>query len=116
MKKVNGQLAKVLKRLHFGQFIFLYLVVRNADFKFGRMLLQKLVLRGATSCSKSKAMKKKDELRESKQVMDQSTPPHSPRSSTVNAPSKNLSRRPWLVIMERKAEKDSFCPVPEENL
>ena len=115
VKKVNVQLAKVLKRLNFGQFLFLYLVARNADFKFGRMLLQKLVLRGAPSWSKSKAMKKKDELRESKQVMDQGTPPHSSRNSTVNAPSENSSRPPWLVIMERKAEKDSLFPVPEEN-
>ena len=78
------------------------------------MLLQKLVLRGAPSWSKSKAMKKKDKLRESKQVMDQGTISHSLRSSTVNAPSENSSRPPWLVIMERKAEKDSLFPVPEK--
>ena len=55
-----------------------------------------------------KAMKKKDELRKSKQVMDEGTPPHSPRNSTVNAPCENSSRPPWLVIMERKAEQNSL--------
>ena len=42
LNKEEGTLAKEIKRLHFGQFLFLYLVAKNTPFTFVQELLKRL--------------------------------------------------------------------------
>ena len=61
MEREGGALSREIKRLNFGQFLFLYFVARNTDFEFVQCLLQKLIDEHAPEWSKTKAQKTKDE-------------------------------------------------------
>merc|ERR1711981_837440 len=53
----TGPLSKQVKRLNFGQFLFLYFVARNTDTDFCSKLLQELRLKGAPDWAKTKGQK-----------------------------------------------------------
>ena len=59
-----GPLSKEVRRLNFGQFLFLYLVLRNSKTEFCQELLQELRLKGAPGWSKTKGQEKKDKRTE----------------------------------------------------
>ena len=54
MEDQTGQLSKEIKRLNFGQFLFLYFVARNTSFSFVRELLYKLKIKGAPDWVRAK--------------------------------------------------------------
>ena len=56
MEYENGQLSKVIRRLNFGQFLFLYFVAKNTSFSFVQELLHKLKIRGAPNWGKGKKL------------------------------------------------------------
>ena len=54
------QLSREVRRLNFGQFLFLYFVLRNSKTEFCQELLQELRRKGAPEWAKTKGQKKKD--------------------------------------------------------
>ena len=55
------QLSREVRRLNFGQFLFLYFVLRNSKTEFCQELLKELRRKGAPDWAKTKGQKKKDQ-------------------------------------------------------
>merc|ERR1712113_1289275 len=64
LDREGGALSREIKRLNFGQFLFLYFVARNTDFAFVQCLLKKLIDEHAPEWSKTKAQINKDKKKE----------------------------------------------------
>ena len=98
----TGQLSKEIKRLNFGQFLFLYFVASNAPFSFVQELLYELKIKGAPEWVRSakkeqKEKKKKPHTNEKVPLQDMSTcnsdlGHQSNKSSAPNLPSVSNSQ------------------------
>lgn len=69
----TSTLSKQVKRLNYGQFLFLYLVAQNTSYHFSISLLEELKDRGAPDWGKSKGQRRKDER--GRRPKDESGPP-----------------------------------------
>ena len=69
----TSTLSKQIKRLKYGQFLFLYLVAQNTSYRFSISLLEELKDRGAPDWGKTKGQRLKDER--GRRPKDESGPP-----------------------------------------
>ena len=99
----TGPLSKQVKRLNFGQFLFLYFVARNSDTEFCSKLLQELRLKGAPDWAKTKGQKDKDiRMTEINTSRKESALP-SYDSSTANIPAQSeMKEEPQAPPLEPK--------------
>ena len=121
MENEGSRLSKQVKRLNYGQFLFLYLVVLNTSFHFSLSLLEELRLRGAPDWGKTKGQKRKD--KDAKRSQDElELPAYESRSgssldvskqefsqqslqdSRVEGKSRNISNYPELSIQKENIE------------
>ena len=114
LENPNGRLAKVIKRLNFGQFLFLYFVARNEDFEFVQELISQLKARGAPEWTKTKGQKKKDS-RQEVQTDKNLIPLQNLNGAESGPPSYNSSHRPSIVNIESEKEKHSPQAPPLEE-
>ena len=112
LENPNGPLAKVIKRLNFGQFLFLYFVARNEDVEFVQRLITQLKARGAPEWTKTKGQKKKDSRQE---AQPDNIPLQKLKGAESGPPSYNSSHRPSLVNVESETDKHSPQAPPLEE-
>ena len=115
LENPNGRLAKVIKRLNFGQFLFLYFVARNEDVEFVQELITQLKARGAPEWTKTKGQKKKDSRQEAQPDKNLGIPLEKLKGSESGPPSYNSSHRPSLVNVESETDKPSPQAPPLEE-
>ena len=115
LENPNGRLAKVIKQLNFGQFVFLYFVARNEDVEFVRELITQLKARGAPNWAKPKGQKKKDSGQEAQPDKNLGIPLEKLKGGESAPPSYNSSHRPSLVNVESETEKHSPQAPPLEE-
>ena len=107
LENPNGRLAKVIKRLNFGQFLFLYFVARNEDVEFVKELITQLKARGAPDWTKTSGQKKKDSRQEAQRDKNLGIRLEKLKGGESGPPSYNSSHRPSLVNVESETDKHS---------
>ena len=115
LENPNGRLAKVIKRLNFGQFLFLYFVARNEDVEFVQELITQLKAHGAPEWAKTKGQKKKDSRQEPQLDKNLGMPLEKLKGGESGPPSYNSSHRPSLVNIESETDKHSPQAPPLEE-
>ena len=94
---------RLVKRLNFGQFLFLYFVARNTDTEFCSKLLQELRLKGAPDWAKTKGQKEKDMMMTEFNNSRKESGLPSYNSSTANISSKaEMKEEPQAPPLEPK--------------
>ena len=115
LENPNGPLAKVIKRLNFGQFLFLYFVARNEDVEFVQELITQLKARGAPEWTKTKGQIKKDSRQEAQPEKNLGIPLQKLKGAESGPPSYNSSHRPSLVNIESETDKHTPQAPPLEE-
>ena len=115
LENPNGPLAKVIKRLNFGQFLFLYFVARNEDVEFVQELITQLKARGAPEWTKTKGQIKKDSRQEAQPEKNLGIPLQKLKGAESGPPSYHSSHRPSLVNIESETDKHSPQAPPLEE-
>ena len=115
LENPNGRLAKVIKRLNFGQFLFLYLVARNEDVEMVKEIITQLKFRGAPEWTKTNGQKKKDSRQEPQPDKNLGIPLQKIKGAESGPPSYNSSHRPSLVNIESETDKHSPQAPPLEE-
>ena len=115
LENPNGPLAKVIKRLNFGQFLFLYFVARNEDVEFVQELITQLKARGAPEWTKTKGQIKKDSRQEAQPEKSLEIPLQKLKGAESGPPSYHSSHRPSLVNIESETDKHSPQAPPLEE-
>ena len=103
MENDTSALSKEVKRLNFGQFLFLYFVAHNTSYRFSILLLEELKYRGAPNWEKTKGQKIKD--KEKRRPQNESGPP------SYNSRSNSLLDISNQGAKQRKPQ----APPPEEK-
>ena len=91
------QLSREVRRLNFGQFLFLYFVLRNSKTEFCQELLKELRRKGAPDWAKTKGQKKKD------QKTDANLPSYNSSMSNIPAQS-HMGGEPQAPPLEAKSD------------
>ena len=77
----TSTISKEVKRLNFGQYLFLYFVAHNTSYRFSILLLKELKDRGAPDWAKTKRQKTKDKEKR-RQNNDSELPSYNSRSNS----------------------------------
>ena len=114
LENEGSTLSKQVKRLNYGQYLFLYLVALNTSSRFSISLLEELRERGAPDWGKTKGQKRRDDNK--RRPHDESELPsyNSPAGSFLDLSNEGVKHR--RVHSPQSEEKSSFLGnFPELN-
>ena len=115
MENEGSRLSKQVKRLNYGQFLFLYLVVLNTSFHFSLSLLEELRLRGAPDWGKTKGQKRKD--KDAKRSQDElELPAYDSRSGSYLDVSKQEFNQQTLQDPQLEGKSRYMSNYPELSI